>query len=135
VAVLLAQWATQKYGLPDYTPALAGLAAFVGHLWPVFFGFIGGKGVATALGLLLALNPWLGLACLLTWLLVFGITRVSSLSALAAAGLAPVFVWFINGNVLETLAIAVLVGLIFWRHKANIGRLLRGEESAFRKKS
>jgi glycerol-3-phosphate acyltransferase PlsY len=135
VAVMLAQWATHKYGLPDYTPALAGLAAFVGHLWPVFFGFVGGKGVATALGLLLALNPWLGLACLLTWLLVFGITRVSSLSALAAAGLAPVFVWFINGNVPETLAIVVLVGLIFWRHKANIGRLLRGEESAFRKKS
>jgi len=135
VAVLLAQWATRQYGLPDYTPALAGLAAFVGHLWPVFFGFVGGKGVATALGLLLALNPWLGLACLLTWLLVFGITRVSSLSALAAAGLAPLFVWFINGNVLETLAIVVLVGLIFWRHKANIGRLVRGEESAFRKKS
>lgn len=135
VAVLLAQWATRQYGLPDYTPALAGLAAFVGHLWPVFFGFIGGKGVATALGLLLALNPWLGLACLLTWLLVFGVTRVSSLSALAAAGLAPVFVWFINGNPLETLAIVMLVGLIFWRHKANIGRLLRGEEAGFRKKS
>jgi len=135
VAVLLAQWAARHYGLPDYTPALAGLAVFAGHLWPVFFGFVGGKGVATALGLLLALNPWLGLACFLSWLLVFGITRVSSLSALAAAGLAPVLVWFINGNALETLAIAVLVGLIFWRHKANIGRLLRGEESAFRKKS
>jgi glycerol-3-phosphate acyltransferase PlsY len=135
VAVLLAKWATIAYGLPDATPALAGLAAFAGHLWPIFFGFVGGKGVATALGLLLALNPWLGLACLLTWLAVFALTRVSSLSALTATGLAPVYVWFLNGNGLETVAIAVLAVLIFWRHKANISRLLKGEESVFRKKA
>jgi len=134
-AVLLAQWATGRYGLPAYTPALAGLAAFAGHLWPIFFGFVGGKGVATALGLLVALNPWLGLACAVTWLAMFGLTRVSSLSALTAAGLAPIYVWFLNGNALETATIAVLAGLIFWRHKANIGRLLRGEESVFRKKT
>lgn len=135
VAVLLAQWAMRRFGLPDYTPALAGLAAFAGHLWPIFFGFAGGKGVATALGLLMALNPWLGLACLVSWVLVFGVTRISSLSALTAAGLSPVYVWFLNGNALETAAIAVLAGLIFWRHKANIGRLMRGEESAIKKKS
>jgi glycerol-3-phosphate acyltransferase PlsY len=134
-AVLLAQWTARRYGLPDYSPALAGLAAFAGHLWPIFFGFVGGKGVATALGLLLALNSWLGLGCLLSWLLVFGITRVSSLAALVAAGLAPLYVWWLNGDGLETTAIVVLAGLIFWRHKANIGRLLRGEESAFRKKA
>jgi glycerol-3-phosphate acyltransferase PlsY len=132
-AVLLARWATGHYGLPEAMPALAGLAAFAGHLWPVFFGFVGGKGVATALGLLLALNLWLGLACLVTWLLVFGLSRISSLSALAAAGFAPVFVWFLNGNLLETSAIAVLAGLIFWRHRANIGRLLRGEEKGFKR--
>jgi glycerol-3-phosphate acyltransferase PlsY len=135
VAVLLAKWATIAYGLPDAAPALAGLAAFAGHLWPIFFGFVGGKGVATALGLLLALNPWLGLACLLTWLAIFALTRVSSLSALTATGLAPVYVWFLNGNGLETVAIAVLAVLIFWRHKANISRLLKGEESVFRKKA
>ena len=132
-AVLLSRWATGHYGLPEAMPALAGLAAFAGHLWPVFFGFVGGKGVATALGLLLALNLWLGLACLVTWLLVFGLSRISSLSALAAAGFAPVFVWFLNGNLLETSAIAVLAGLIFWRHRANIGRLLRGEEKGFKR--
>ena len=126
---------SRLFGLPDYTPALAGLAAFAGHLWPIFFGFAGGKGVATALGLLMALNPWLGLACLVSWVLVFGVTRISSLSALTAAGLSPVYVWFLNGNALETAAIAVLAGLIFWRHKANIGRLMRGEESAIKKKS
>lgn len=132
-AVLLAKWATSQFGLPDYAPALAGLAAFAGHLWPIFFGFVGGKGVATALGLLMALNLWLGLACLATWLVVFGLSRISSLSALTAAGLAPLFVWFLNGNVLETAAIAALVGLIFWRHKANIGRILRGEEKGFKR--
>ncbi|HEX8979129.1 MAG TPA: glycerol-3-phosphate 1-O-acyltransferase PlsY [Parasulfuritortus sp.] len=133
-AVLLARWATAHYGLPDYTPALAGLAAFAGHLWPVFFGFKGGKGVATALGLLLALNPWLGLACAATWLVVFAVTRVSSLSALMAAGLAPVYAWLLEGNAVQTAAIGGLAVLIFWRHKANIARLLSGEESAFGKR-
>ncbi len=135
VAVLLARWVTVVYGLPDYLPALAGLAAFVGHLWPVFFGFKGGKGVATALGVLLALNPWLGLACAATWLVVFGVTRVSSLSALVATGMAPIFAWFLEGKVVDTVAIGLLAVLIFWRHKANIARLLSGEESAFRKRA
>jgi len=135
VAVLLARSVTAYYGLPDYTPALAGLAAFAGHLWPVFFRFKGGKGVATALGLLLALNLWLGLACAATWLAAFALTRVSSLSALLAAGLAPLYAWLFDGNIVETAAIAGLAVLIFWRHKSNIARLLSGEESAFRKRA
>lgn len=133
VAVVLAQWATQAWGLPSYTPALAGLAAFVGHLWPVFFGFKGGKGVATALGLLMALNPWLGLSCAASWLVVFLATRISSLSALVAAGLAPVYVWLLSGQGVDTLAILGVALLIFWRHQANIGRLLRGEEKGFKR--
>ena len=132
-AVLLARWAAARYGLPDYVPALAGLAAFAGHLWPVFFRFKGGKGVATALGLLLALNPWLGLACAGTWLAVFALSRMSSLSALSAAGLAPVYAWLFDGRVPETAAVAGLAVLIFWRHQANIARLLSGEEGAFKK--
>jgi acyl phosphate:glycerol-3-phosphate acyltransferase len=132
VAVLLAKWLVLIYGLPDMVPALAGLAAFIGHLWPVFFGFKGGKGVATAVGLLLALNLWLGLACVVTWGLVFAFSRVSSLSALSAAGLAPLYVWLLNANVFETLTIAVLSALIFWRHSTNIARLLKGEEAGFR---
>lgn len=133
VAVWLAQWATAAWGLPAYAPALAGLAAFVGHLWPIFFGFKGGKGVATALGLLVALNPWLGLACAVTWLLVFLTTRISSLSALAAAGLAPVYAWLLTGQWVDSLAILGVALLIFWRHQANIGRLLRGEEKGFKR--
>lgn len=135
VAVLLARWATAAYGLPDFLPALAGLAVLLGHIWPVFFGFQGGKGVATALGVLLALSPWLGLACAVSWALVFALTRVSSLSALVAAGAAPLYVWLLNGNAVETAAIAGLAALIFWRHKANIARLLSGEEAGFKKRA
>nr|WP_206199322.1 glycerol-3-phosphate 1-O-acyltransferase PlsY [Parasulfuritortus cantonensis] len=134
-AVLLAKWATARYGLPDFVPALAGFSVLLGHIWPVFFGFQGGKGVATALGLLLALNLWLGLACAATWLVVFLVTRVSSLSALVAAGTAPVYAWFIDGNAVATGAILGLAALLFWRHKANIARLLSGEEAAFKKRT
>lgn len=130
-AVMLAHWATVSYGWPSYAPAMAGLAVFLGHLYPVFFGFKGGKGVATALGLLLALKLWLGLACAGTWLLMFAVTRVSSLSALVAAGLAPLYLWWLGGGIAETLAILGVTVLIFWRHRANIGRLVRGEESVF----
>ncbi len=134
VAVLLAHWATARWGLPVYAPALAGLAVFLGHLYPVFFGFKGGKGVATALGLLLALNFHLGLACAVTWLVVFAITRVSSLSALVAAGLAPVYLAALGGSLAEILAILGVAVLIFWRHRSNIQRMLRGEEAMFRSK-
>jgi glycerol-3-phosphate acyltransferase PlsY len=128
VAVLLAKWATGHYGLPQYLPALAGLAAFGGHLYPLFFGFKGGKGVATALGILLALNPWLGLACAATWLAVFALFRISSLSALSAALFSPLYAWLLKADPAATGAIAVLALLIFWRHRANIARLMSGEE-------
>jgi glycerol-3-phosphate acyltransferase PlsY len=134
VAVLLAAWASRAYGLPDWTPALAALAVFAGHLWPVFFGFQGGKGVATALGVLLALEPWLGLACLATWLTVFGFTRISSLSALTAAGLAPLYAWLLRHDLALSGAMVALAVLIVWRHRANIRKLLRGEEAGFGKK-
>lgn len=135
VAVLLARWATQHYGLPESLPAMAGVAAIAGHLYPVFFGFKGGKGVATALGILLALNPWLGLACAATWLVVFGVLRVSSLAALAAALLSPLYAWWLGDDLVATAAIAGLAVLIFWRHRSNIARLLEGQEGAFKKKT
>ncbi len=134
VAVLLARWAAEAWGLPGYTPYLAALAVFLGHAFPVFFGFRGGKGVATALGVLLALDPWLGLACLATWGAVFAATRISSLSALAAAALAPVYGHFLVGGVTETLLLALLAALVLARHHANIRKLLRGEEAGFGRK-
>jgi len=131
LAVWLAMLVGTQFSTHSWLPALAGLAAFIGHLWPVFFRFKGGKGVATALGVLLALNPLLGLATLLTWLVVFALTRVSSLSALAASAAAPFFAAWLDEPGLG--ALIILVTLIFWRHRSNILRLIRGEESGFRK--
>ncbi|MFN3593062.1 MAG: glycerol-3-phosphate 1-O-acyltransferase PlsY [Thiobacillaceae bacterium] len=134
-AVVLALWATQLYGLPAWTPAAAALAVFAGHLWPVFFGLRGGKGVATALGVLLALNPWLGLACLATWLTVFALGRISSAAALVTAALAPLYAWWIVRDAAVVAALVGLAVLIYWRHKDNIRKLLRGEEAGFGRKT
>lgn len=138
IAVILAQWITNAYSLPNHIPYLAALAAFLGHLYPVFFGFKGGKGVATALGVLLALDIRLGGLTILTWGVVFAITRVSSLSALIAATLAPVYGYYLLGHGPETrfLAgiLAVLSLLVLARHTSNIRKLLSGEESAFKKR-
>jgi len=131
LAVWLAMAMGAQFSTQSWLPALAGLAAFVGHLWPVFFGFKGGKGVATALGVLLALNPLLGLATLLTWLAIFALTRISSLSALVASAAAPFFAAGLDEPGLGALVILVI--LIFWRHRTNIQRLIRGEEGGFRK--
>lgn len=131
LAVWLAMAMGTQFSTQIWLPALAGLAAFVGHLWPVFFGFKGGKGVATALGVLLALNPLLGLSTLLTWLAIFALTRISSLSALVASAAAPFFAAGLGVPGLGALVILVI--LIFWRHRTNIQRLIRGEEGGFRK--
>ena len=134
VAVWLAQWASAAWGLPAYTPYLAALAAFLGHLFPVFFGFKGGKGVATALGVLLALDARLGGLTIATWAIVFALTRISSLSALVAAALAPLYGWLLLGSGTETRLLALLCALVLARHHGNIRKLLSGEEAAFRKR-
>ncbi len=137
LAVLLALWATARYGLPAYVPYLAALAAFLGHLFPLFFGFKGGKGVATALGVLLALDWRLGGLAVLTWLAVFALTRISSLSALTAAVLAPVYGYYLlrQGPDAWLLAglLALLSLLVLARHHRNIRKLMSGEERAFKK--
>lgn len=126
VAVLLAQHlAPENYTLI----AAVALAVFLGHLFPVFLRFKGGKGVATALGVLLALNLWLGLACLATWLLVALVFRLSSLSALLAALATPVYA-YLFGLPREYLLVATVLSLLLiWRHKGNIQNLLAGKES------
>jgi len=132
--VVLVRWYGQPYGLEEGTMALVGLAAFVGHLWPVFFRFQGGKGVATAAGVLLGISVWLGLATLATWVIIAAFFRYSSLASLVAAVFAPFFyvlgagmAWYSDARV--GLAIAVMSGLLAWRHKDNIGRLIKGTES------
>lgn len=117
------------YGLGEGTMALAGLAAFVGHLFPVFHRFAGGKGVATAAGVLLALDPWVGLGTLLTWLLIAFFFRYSSLAALVSAVFAPLWQVFLYGPGPVTLAILAMSGLLVWRHRSNITNLMAGKES------
>ncbi|GMR20418.1 MAG: glycerol-3-phosphate 1-O-acyltransferase PlsY [Gammaproteobacteria bacterium] len=108
--------------------ALTALAAFLGHLYPVYFRFQGGKGVATALGVWSALNPWMGLALIATWVATAVITRFSSLSALVASFLAPVYAWWLLPHLPYKVMATVMAVLLIWRHRSNIKRLLAGEE-------
>ncbi len=131
-ALWLAQ--TLAPGLPWTTYALVALAVFLGHLYPVFLGFKGGKGVATALGILLAIHPGLALATAATWVIIAVFTRYSSLAALVAAFFAPVYYLFGSGVAWHAqgpvgIALAVISLLLFYRHRANIARLLSGKES------
>jgi len=129
VAVLVARALAERFGFGATTIALAGLAAFLGHLYPVFFKFEGGKGVATAAGVLLALNVWVGLASLATWLVIAAATRYSSLAALVTALLAPVYMFFIVGDLQVVALVAVMSVLLIWRHRSNITKLSNGTES------
>ena len=133
LAVWLAGIVGGHFGVQILAVHLAAIAVFLGHLFPVFFGFKGGKGVATALGIMLALDPWMGLAVFATWLAVFLITRISSLSALLAALLAPVYGAYFTGSRVTVITLCVLTVLLLWRHRANIQRLLAGEEGRFAK--
>ena len=129
VAVALAVAFNERLGLGGEGVALVAFAVFAGHLWPVFFRFQGGKGVATALGVLLGLNPILGLATLGTWLIVARATRYSSLAALVSSVFAPFYYALLFGVHPELIAVAVMSVLLVIRHRSNIGKLLRGEES------
>jgi glycerol-3-phosphate acyltransferase PlsY len=124
-----------KYGLYEGTMAMVGVAAFVGHLWPVFFRFKGGKGVATAAGVLLAMNPWLGVATLATWVIIAAFTRYSSLASIVSAVFAPFYQLLIWDGGPVAVAVIAMGALLVWRHFANIQKLLRGTESRLGQKS
>ena len=137
--VLLVKWFGKPYGLDEGTVAMVGLAAFVGHLYPVFFKFVGGKGVATALGVLLGISGILGLATVLTWVIMAYFFRYSSLASLTAALFAPLYyvfgngvAWYMSTEIL--LAISIMSLLLIYRHAENIGRLAKGTESRLGKK-
>lgn len=119
---------------PSAVLAVVALAAFLGHLFPVFFGFQGGKGVATAVGVLAAFSWKVGLALVGTWLAMAAISRISSLSALTASVLAPFYVWWLSGDGAMTAAAAAMSVLLVWRHKGNIQRILAGEEGRIGRK-
>lgn len=113
----------------DWTLGAVALAAVLGHLYPVFFGFRGGKGVATALGAFLAINPWLGLAWSATWLAMAALFRISSLSALTAMALTPLYAYLLTDSRVLTGFSTVIAVLVIVRHHSNIRNLLTGTES------
>lgn len=129
LAVWLAIKLGPHYGIDNAGIALVAIAVFLGHLWPVFFRFVGGKGVATALGVLLGLNVWLGLATLVTWLVVAYAFRYSSLAALIAAVFAPFYYGLLFGVNEILFAVVAMSSLLLWRHSSNIGNLIAGKES------
>ena len=129
VPVLLTLIFGPRLGLGETTAAFVGLAAFIGHLWPLYFGFKGGKGVATAAGVLMAVNPGLGACALLSWVLIAFFFRFSSLASIVAAVFAPFYQALIWGVEPALLAIAVMSLLLVWRHEGNIKKLLAGTES------
>lgn len=127
-------WLALQSGMLMWVVSAVGFAVFLGHLYPIYYRFKGGKGVATALGILLALSCWLGLAVLAAWIVVFAIWRYSSLAAIVAAVLAPIFAYFLlpyDDYLLLTLALTVF---LVWRHRSNIQKLLAGTEAGFGKK-
>jgi glycerol-3-phosphate acyltransferase PlsY len=134
VPVLLVKLFGRDWGLGDTTMAMVGLAAFLGHLYPVFFRFQGGKGVATFIGVVFGIHWLLGVATGLTWIIIAFFFRYSSLASLISAVFAPVFYllvsggpWYAEGPV--AVALFVMALLLAWRHRANIQRLLQGKES------
>ncbi len=137
--LVLVKWFGKPYGLEEGTLALVALAAFLGHLYPVFFRFTGGKGVATALGVIVGINPLLGLAVLASFAIVVFFSRYVSLASMVAAVFAPVYyvfgdgmAWYADNRVL--LSMALMSGLLVWRHYENVNRLLKGTESRLGKK-
>ncbi|WP_334188272.1 glycerol-3-phosphate 1-O-acyltransferase PlsY [Noviherbaspirillum sp.] len=129
LAVWLASEFGPQFGVDDSGVALVSIAVFIGHLWPVFFRFEGGKGVATALGVLLGLNGWLGLATLITWLVIAYAFRYSSLAALVASVFAPFYYGLLFGTDIKLLAVLAMSGLLIYRHRQNIANLMAGKES------
>lgn len=129
VAVSLAKYVGPQLGLHETLAAWCGLAAFIGHVFPVFFGFKGGKGVATALGVLLGFSVWLGLACIATWLAMTAAFRISSLAALTTAVAAPVYTVVLMGWNVFAWVVLGMSAILIYRHKSNIQKLIAGTES------
>ena len=128
-ALWLAQRYQAEFGLTEIVLAAIAFAVFIGHLFPIFFKFKGGKGVATAAGILIAINGWLGLATLGVWIVVVAISRYSSLAALTAAVFAPLFTAYLFGFAPIFFAVLAMCALLIWRQKENIAKLMNRTES------
>lgn len=134
LAVLLAQYLAPVLDLDNKVVAAVALLVYLGHIWPVFFQFQGGRGVATAVGVVLGLSLESGVLAIITWIIIAVIWRFSSLSALVAAVLTPVYAWIFLGSDIRTLVILAISFLIIWRHKSNIANLVAGKETRIGKR-
>ena len=128
LAVVLAALYTGESPISGFDAPIAGAMAFLGHLYPVFHGFKGGKGVATAGGVMLALNPWLGLATLATFAIIVAFFRMISLASMIAAAFAVFYAYFLFGEAPVVPTVAAIALLLVWRHRENVARILRGAE-------
>jgi acyl phosphate:glycerol-3-phosphate acyltransferase len=128
-------WLALQLNMLMWVVAGVGLAVFFGHLYPIYYKFKGGKGVATALGVMMAVSPWLGLACILAWGIMFAISRISSLAALMAAALSPAFAYLLLPYKDYVWMVLVMAVMLFWRHRTNIQKLMNGTEASFKKKN
>lgn len=128
-AVWLAIRLGPQYGVEESGIAAVSLAVFIGHLFPIFFRFKGGKGVATALGVLLGINPWLGLATMVTWVVIAYAFRYSSFAAVVASVFAPFYYGLLFGTDIQLLAVVIMSAFLLYRHRQNIGNLVAGKES------
>ncbi|MXS80929.1 acyl-phosphate glycerol-3-phosphate acyltransferase [Nitrosomonas eutropha] len=135
VAVVVAKYLGNVLGLGDEVIASAALAVFLGHLFPIFLAFKGGKGVATSAGILLGLNLWLGILAILTWIIVALVSRISSLSALLSALLAPLYTYFLLQKEMLTITVLIISILLILKHQSNIANLIAGKETRIGKSS
>ncbi|CAD84135.1 MULTISPECIES: glycerol-3-phosphate 1-O-acyltransferase PlsY [Nitrosomonas] len=135
VAVAAAKYGGEVWELGDEVIAGAALAVFLGHLFPIFLAFKGGKGVATSAGILLGLNPWLGVLTISTWMVVALVSRISSLSALLSALLAPLYAYFLLEKGILIMAVSIISVLLILKHRLNIANLMAGKEARIGKSS
>ena len=128
-------WLALQNNMLMWVVSSVGLAVFLGHLYPIYFKFKGGKGVATALGVIFAISPFLGLAAIVTWLVVFAFSRYASLASIIAALLVPVHSYYYLRPYKDYFMLLIIMSvLLIWRHRSNIQKLLNGTESGFKKK-
>lgn len=135
VAIIAARYLGNILGLGDELVAGGAIAVFLGHLFPVFLAFEGGKGVATSAGILLGLDPWLGILVIFTWIIIAAVSRISSLSALLSALVAPLYTHFLLEKEILTVTIAILSMLLILKHRSNIANLIAGKEGRIGKSS
>ena len=135
IVVLIASYVMHGIDGGEAIVGICGVLAVIGHIYPIFFKFKGGKGVATALGVLLGFNPWLALLVIVTWFVVFKLTKISALAAVIGCALAPLYAYVLFGNTSYFGATLIIAVFVIFKHRSNIMRMVKGQEHSFKKES